>query len=149
MALALELRFWLYLSCLKPYLLFHFDSIMWPQLGSIDSAPAGCSVGSCNGLGSGVWTLLSLGPKAQLCCGPVTKMLGQGSFLHVGGNSAARANLQTASMICHWDMVGYTAVSCLFEYCLLIVDFVKAKSVVLNLTLSWLCLQRAMLRMPS
>jgi len=73
---------------------------MWPHLGSAGFALAECSVGSCSGLGSRAWTLLSLGAQGvavSVCCGPALKLLAQSSSLLLAGKSAARGNLQAAS----------------------------------------------------
>lgn len=151
MALALEFCFWLCLSCLKPYLLLHFDSIMWLQLGPAGYALVECSVGFFNSLGSGAWTLLSLGVQGMavsVCCGPALKMLGQSSSRRVGGKSAARGNLQAASpKVYHCNTMEQTAASCLFECCLPD-NCVKAKSVVFNLTCLGFAFKGLMLRMP-
>lgn len=77
----------------------------------------------------GKWSLDAVfcgaqGMSVWLCCGPVLKVLGQGSFLHVGSKSAARGNLQTASsMIYHWDMMGCTAALPSVHCCLLMAIF--------------------------
>lgn len=140
-ALALEFCFWLCLSCRKPYLLLHFDSIMWPQLGS-GYALFECSVGSCNGLGSVAWILLSLGAQGMAvwlcqCAGAqdALKMLGQSSSLLVGISQLPEEIFRllvqrfTTETWCS-RLLPPAFLNTIF----LIIDCVKAKSVVFNLT---------------